>query len=265
MNASASGLAAVASRLREAAAPLLAPGVWTHAARTAIAALLALWFAFALQLDTPYSAMTTVMIVANPVQGMILEKSLYRLGGTLLGGLAGVALMALFAQAPVLFLLGFAAWMALCTAASTLLRGFRSYGAVLAGYTVALIAMPAVDHPDSIFTFAMARFAVVLLGIACSALVGALLTGHTAAARISTSCCAACWPILSPAAALALRPGQAARCSRCRRAAGDAARRPRIRHPLRRRRKPPSVAARGAGPARRRRRLLWRADRRRRR
>ena len=81
----------------------------------------------------------------------------------------------------MLFLLGFAAWLALCTAASTLLRGFRSYGAVLAGYTVALIAMPAVDHPDSIFTLAMARVAVVSLGIASSALVGALLTGHGAA------------------------------------------------------------------------------------
>jgi len=55
--------------------------------------------------------------------------------------------MALFAQAPVLFLIGLALWMALCTGASTLLRGFRSYGAVLAGYTVALIAMPAVTIP----------------------------------------------------------------------------------------------------------------------
>ena len=75
MNASASALAGVASRLREAAAPLAAPGVWVHAARTCVAALLALYLAFPLQLDTPYSAMTTVMIVANPVQGMILEKS----------------------------------------------------------------------------------------------------------------------------------------------------------------------------------------------
>jgi len=37
--------------------------------------LLALYLAFQLELDTPYSAMTTVMIVANPVQGMIFQKS----------------------------------------------------------------------------------------------------------------------------------------------------------------------------------------------
>jgi uncharacterized membrane protein YccC len=217
MNASASALAGVASRLREAAAPLAAPGVWAHAARTAIAALLALWCAFALQLDTPYSAMSTVLIVSSPVQGMILAKSAYRLGGTLLGGLAGVALMALFAQAPVLFLLGFASWLALCTAASTLLRGFRSYGAVLAGYTVALIAMPAVDHPDSIFTLAMARVAVVSLGIASSALVGALLTGH-GAARGLDKLLRAMLADLFAYCRLALRPGQSAELKPLRRA-----------------------------------------------
>ena len=195
MNASASGLAAVTSRLREAAAPLLAPGVWAHAARTAVAALLALWCAFALQLDTPYSAMTTVLIVSNPVQGMILAKSVYRLGGTLIGGIAGVALMALFAQAPVLFLLGFAAWLALCTAASTLLRGFRSYGAVLAGYTVALIAMPAVDHPElDLHPCHGAR----RRGVARHRQFG---PGRRAAdrprrgARTRTNCCARCWRI----------------------------------------------------------------------
>lgn len=217
MNASASGIAAAASRLREAAAALAATGVWAHAARTAVAALLALWCAFALQLDTPYSAMSTVLIVSSPVQGMILAKSVYRLGGTLLGGLAGVALMALFAQAPVLFLLGFAAWLALCTAASTLLRGFRSYGAVLAGYTVALIAMPAVDHPGSIFTLAMARVAVVSLGIASSALVGALLTGH-GAARGLDKLLRAMLADLFAYCRVALRPGQSAELKPLRRA-----------------------------------------------
>ena len=168
------------SLLSAAFAPLAVRAVWVHAARTLGAALLALYLAFQLQLDTPYSAMTTVMIVANPVQGMILQKSLYRFGGTLVGGVAAVTLFALFAQAPVLFLIGLALWMALCTGASTLLRGFRSYGAVLAGYTVALIAMPAVDNPDAIFTLTMARLSVVFLGIASSALVGALFTGRTA-------------------------------------------------------------------------------------
>jgi uncharacterized membrane protein YccC len=171
-------------RMRVHAAHIVTPVAMLHAARTVVAGLLALWLAFLLQLDTPYSALTTVMLVANPVQGMILEKSLYRFGGTVLGGLAALILMALFAQTPELFLLGLAVWMALCTAASTLLRGHRAYGAVLAGYTVALIALPVTNAPESIFAVAMARAGAVTLGIASSALVGALLTGHTAQRRL---------------------------------------------------------------------------------
>jgi uncharacterized membrane protein YccC len=178
--ASRTAPAAARSFLSTLFAPLAKRAVWVHAARTLCAALLALYLAFLFELDTPYSAMMTVMIVANPVQGMALQKSLYRFGGTLIGAVAAVTLTALFAQTPVLFLLGLALWMALCTGASTLLRGFRSYGAVLAGYTVALIAMPAVQNPDAIFTLTMGRLSLVFLGVACSALVGALFTARTA-------------------------------------------------------------------------------------
>ena len=211
--------AAFAEQLRAALEPLTAPTLWAHAARTAIAALLALWLAFVFQLDTPYSAMTTVLIVSSPVQGMILAKSVYRLGGTLLGGVAGVTLMALFAQAPALFLLAFAFWLALATAASTLLRGFRSYGAVLAGYTVALVALPAVDRPASIFTLAMARVAVVSLGVVSSALVGALLTGH-GATRGLDKLLRAMLAELFAHGRLALQPGQGAALRPQRRALG---------------------------------------------
>jgi uncharacterized membrane protein YccC len=159
--------------------PVLPP-VGRHALGVATAALLALWLAFQLELDTPYSAATTVMIVSSPVQGMILSKSLYRLGGTLIGACMAVTLMALFGQAPEMFILSLSLWMGLCTAASTLLHNFRSYGAVLAGYTVVLIAMPGVDRPESIFDLAMARIAVVSIGIVCSAVVTALLTSQSA-------------------------------------------------------------------------------------
>jgi uncharacterized membrane protein YccC len=188
----------LAATLRLAVAPLLAqaagaralfahlvtPAVALHAARTTIAGLIALGLAFLFQLDMPFSALTTVMLVANPVQGMILEKSLYRLGGTLLGGSAALTLMALYAQTPEMFLLGLAVWMALCTAASTLLRGHRSYGAVLAGYTVALVALPTVETPDNIFYVAMARVSAVTIGVITSAVIGALLTGHGAQRRL---------------------------------------------------------------------------------
>jgi len=151
-----------------------------HALRTVSAALLALGLAYLLELETPYSAATTVLIVAHPMHGMILSKSIYRLGGTLIGAFMALLLMGLFAQSPEMFMLGLSLWMGVCTMASTLLRGFRSYGAVLAGYTVVMITMPGVDTPDQIFDLAVSRVSVVALGIACSALVASLTTGRKA-------------------------------------------------------------------------------------
>jgi len=75
-----------------------------------------------------------------------------------------------------MFILGLSLWMGLCAAVSTLLRNFRSYGAILAGYTVVLITMPAADNPLALFDLVVARVSVVAVGIACSALVSSLLT-----------------------------------------------------------------------------------------
>jgi len=154
--------------------------VQTHATRTVFAALLALGLAYLFELETPYSAATTVLIVAHPMHGMIVSKSLYRFGGTLLGAVMAITLMALFAQSPEMFFLGLSLWMGLCTCVSTLLRSFRSYGAVLAGYTVVLITMPGIDHPENVFTLAVSRASVVALGIVCSALVASLTAGRQA-------------------------------------------------------------------------------------
>jgi len=121
--------------------------LYLHCLRTVSAALLALWLAYLFELDTPYSAATTVLIVAHPMHGMVLSKSLYRMGGTLVGAVMALVLMGLFAQSPEMFILGLSLWMGVCTMASTLLRSFRSYGAVLAGYTVVLITMPGIDTP----------------------------------------------------------------------------------------------------------------------
>lgn len=169
------------TRIRAFLADLLAvKPIYRHAARTTLGAILALWVAYSLELDTPYSAATTVLIVAHPVHGMILSKSLYRLGGSILGAIIAVTLTALFAQSPQMFLLGLGLWMAVCTFASTILRSFRSYGAVLAGYTVVLITMPSIDHPELIFNLAVNRVVVVGLGILCSALVASLTTTRNA-------------------------------------------------------------------------------------
>ncbi|MDR3517079.1 MAG: FUSC family protein [Azospirillaceae bacterium] len=165
--------------------PLPPPG-WAHAARTCLAALLALYLAYVFELDSPSSAAVTVFIVAHPVHGMVWSKCLYRGGGTLIGGLIALILAACFAQTPILYLAVFGVWVGCCTAAATVLRNFRSYGAVLAGYTVGLISLPGVaETPDRILTLAANRVAVVMLGVMCSALVGSLLSRRQTAGTLT--------------------------------------------------------------------------------
>ncbi len=139
------------------------------ALRTTAASLAALYVAFRFDLEEPKWAPMTVWIVAQATRGMSLSKSQYRLIGTIIGAGAGVALIALFAQAPELLFLALAVWMAVCTATSSALRNFRSYGAVLAGYTAAIIAVAASAEPASVFDTAVARVSCIALGVVMEA------------------------------------------------------------------------------------------------
>lgn len=145
------------------------------ATKTVLGGGLALWLAMRWGLEQPSWALMTAIIVAQPLSGMVLQKGMARLMGTLVGTCMSVAFMGLFAQTPWLFLLALALWLGLCTASSTLLRSAWSYSFVLAGYTVAIIALPAIAHPLSIFDQAVARCTEISLGIICATASSALL------------------------------------------------------------------------------------------
>ena len=73
--------------------------IWIAALKTTAAVLLALGIAFRLDLDSPGSAAVTVAIVSTQQSGMGLEKSFYRLIGSIVGALAALLFLSLFAQA----------------------------------------------------------------------------------------------------------------------------------------------------------------------
>jgi uncharacterized membrane protein YccC len=146
--------------------PWLAVG---FAVRTTAASLTALYIALALDLGEAKWAAMTVWIVAQPSRGMSLSKSKYRLAGTLVGAYVAVVFVAAFAQMPEMFFLALATWLALCTAVSTALRNFRSYGAVLAGYTAAIIGIAGANQPGVLFEVAVARVSYISLGIVAEA------------------------------------------------------------------------------------------------
>src|SRR5271163_641141 len=145
---------------------------------TWLTSMLALYIAYALQLDAPYWACLTVWFVANSTAGMVLSKGLYRALGTIAGAILGIILIAFFAQTPELFVLAMALLVAGCTVASSLLTNFRTYVAALTAYTAGIVAAGAIDTPDQVFFIATARASAILIGIACAVLVTSLFTPH---------------------------------------------------------------------------------------
>lgn len=148
---------------------------WAFAVRIWIAAMLALLASFWLQLDSASSAMITVMILAEPTRGQALEKAGYRAIATVIGVAASLAIVGTLAQARDLLLAGFAAWLGLCVYASKLFDGNRAYAAILAGYTVAFIAVQQIDSPGHVFETGMARGAAIAVGVLSITLVNDLL------------------------------------------------------------------------------------------
>ncbi|WP_158811363.1 FUSC family protein [Beijerinckia sp. L45] len=159
-------------------------GTTSFAVRTWLALGLALYVAFLLELDSASSAGVCVMLLAQPVQGMVLSKAIYRTIGTLVGVSVAVAMTALFPQDRTMILAAFTVWMGLCTAVGTILRDFRAYGTVLAGYSVAIVAIANIDTPDAAFMVAVDRVAAILVGIAAITAVNAVLLGAEASVSL---------------------------------------------------------------------------------
>jgi uncharacterized membrane protein YccC len=153
--------------------------------RTWLASMLALFVAYELQLDAPYWAWVTVWIVAQPNTGMMLSKSFYRAVGTICGALLAVGLIALFAQAPELFVAALALVVAGCTVLSNLLTNFRAYATVLTGYTAGIVAADAINQPGEVWYIALARASCILIGIASAVVITSIFAPHRseAAAR----------------------------------------------------------------------------------
>jgi uncharacterized membrane protein YccC len=145
------------------------------------AAMLALFVALSIGLERPYWAFLTSYIVAQPLAGAVISKALFRVGGTVVGGAAAVAMVPPLSNAPELLSLAIASWLGFCVFVSLLDRTPRAYMFVLAGYTAVLIVLPSVDTPDQIFTVAILRVQEIVIGILCGSLVhGVLFPGSVA-------------------------------------------------------------------------------------
>jgi uncharacterized membrane protein YccC len=140
-----------------------------------IAAILALFISFSLDLKSPAWAMVTVYLTSQPLSGALRAKAVYRVIGTFVGGAVMVAIVPNLVNAPELTTLAIILWVALCVFISLLDRTPRSYMFVLSGYTAALIGFPSVLAPSTVFDTAVSRVEEITLGVVCAAIVHSLI------------------------------------------------------------------------------------------
>ena len=77
----------------------------TYVLRATLAAWLALSIAYFLELEMPYSAASTVLLVINMNHGAVIGKGTWRVIGTLFGVATAFIMMSAFGQMPLLFIL----------------------------------------------------------------------------------------------------------------------------------------------------------------
>jgi uncharacterized membrane protein YccC len=145
--------------------------IWAYAFRVSLAAVVALYVAFWLQLGGASSAAVTVAILAQPTCGAARAKAANRIAATLIGATMSVVIAGLFPGERIGMLGAFVCWICICVFVASYLRGYQAYAAVLSGYTVAIIALVNIDTPQNVFTTMTDRMAAVAIGILCVILI----------------------------------------------------------------------------------------------
>jgi uncharacterized membrane protein YccC len=155
--------------------PLLHSSSIRYSLSAWLATVLALITAFILQLEPAQWCGITVWILFMQSPRLNYSKIIWWVFGTVTGALVAVVLIALFSQSPDLFLGALATYLAICAAAGALVRSYRAYGAVLAGYTCAIVSMSAADNPSQVFHLAIMRVSCIFVGMVAAVIVMAVM------------------------------------------------------------------------------------------
>lgn len=155
--------------------PYFSFGRWLFAAKLFLAGMIAFSVAVHIGLTQPYWALVTCCVVMNPSTGAIRSKAVYRFVGTLGAGVVSIVLAAIFVNTPVL-LIGLMGLVATATLAGALIdRTPRSYGFLLFGITMMLVAVPGIDSPGTMFGTAVARTTEIGLGLICCTMIDSII------------------------------------------------------------------------------------------
>jgi uncharacterized membrane protein YccC len=155
--------------------PQIDRGVVTRALVLALSAWVAFAIATLVHAQNAYWAAMPVWVVAQASRGVLFERALLRVLGTLLGAAAGFTILHVPVHPYVQFaLLGL--WVAINGGLTHVLRGVHGYGALLAGVTAAIVVIPAVLAPGASLDLATARVECTLIGVVVTTVITGLAT-----------------------------------------------------------------------------------------
>lgn len=160
---------------------LLAPSTdqLLFALRLCIAMALALYLSMWLELDRPYWASLEVAVMIQPIPGMAVVRGFARATGTIVAGVAGLAITAAFSQSYELSAAALALWVAFCAFWANLLRNNLSYGFAIAGFIAGVTVMLSHTLDTPPFDIAVARVSECVLAAMVTAAVNVLFSPPT--------------------------------------------------------------------------------------
>ncbi len=146
-----------------------------HGLRLALAAWIAFAIAALLHLENAYWAAMPVWVVIQPYRGLMLERGLFRILGTLTGAALGFAILWLVPD-PYLDVTLLALCVAVSAGLAQVLRGTPAYGAMMIGMSAAVVILPSVLNPAGGLGLALARTECTIIGVAVVTVVTGVFT-----------------------------------------------------------------------------------------
>ena len=156
-------------------------GLWL-----ALTSLCAMSLALILGIEHPLWAAMPVWAMSQPTRGLLLERGLFRLLGTILGAVIGLGILALQVDKfSTLLLLSLA--VLLITPLIATLRAMLSYVPMMAGLTICIVCIPSLVHSGNGIAMAEARVACTLVGVITGLVFGYFLTPAAAISDFAKS------------------------------------------------------------------------------
>lgn len=144
--------------------------------RTALASCLALVVAWTIGLEHPQWSAMTVWAASQPVRPLLIEKSLYRVVGTLVGTGVGLLLLLAVGDSLLWLVIGLSLWVGLCAGIGNALHSMIAYATLLSGYSASMVALLGTASTMTTLALGADRLLTVLVGVIMALVVGLLMT-----------------------------------------------------------------------------------------